>query len=179
METIFITGFSGVGKTMIGKLLSSRKNLKYLDLDEAIEKKENKSIDKIFSENGEEYFRQIEKHTLKTSVSQGMIVSLGGGTPILDDNRHFIKRTGRTLYLRAKPSTIYNHIKKEYENRPLLREDFSELKIDKLLEERTPYYEELANFIIDIDGKNINEVLTEALAIYNMNCKVKCHIMIK
>lgn len=179
METIYFTGFSGVGKSMIGKMLASRKDLEYLDIDDRVEKKENKSIADIFKENGEEYFRSAENYVLSHEVKQGSIVSLGGGIIQSIDNRHLIKSTGRVIYLRAKASTIYKNLKDEYKSRPLLKNDYSIFTIEKLLDERRPYYEELANFIIDIDDKKVDDVFKEALAIYNLACKVKCHIYIK
>lgn len=179
METIYFTGFSGTGKSMIGKMLASRKELEYLDIDDRVEKKENKSIVDIFRENGEEYFRSVENYVLNNEIKQGSIVSLGGGIIQSIDNRHYIKRTGRVIYLRAKATTIYKNLKEEYAKRPLLKDNFSVFTIEKLLTERKPYYEELANFTIDIDDKKVNEVFKEALAIYNLACKVKCHIYIK
>ena len=112
-------------------------------------------------------------------VKQGMIVSLGGGIVVNEDNRHFIKKNGKVIYLRAKASTIYDNLKKDYEKRPLLKNDYSVFTIDKMLNERLPYYEDVANYIIDVDGRTINSVFKEALAIYNFANKVKCHIYIK
>lgn len=164
---------------MMGRLLSSRKELQYLDTDKKIEEKENKTITNIFNENGEEYFRSVENYVLQNEVKQGMIVSLGGGIVNNIDNRHFIKRNGKVIYLRATADTIYKNLKKDYVDRPLLKDNFSTFTIDKLLEERKPYYEELANYTIDIDNKNIDTIFKEALAIYNFASKVKCHIYIK
>lgn len=163
---------------MIGKLLASRKELGYLDIDAAVEKRENKSIAEIFRDNGEEYFRSVENYVLMHEIKQGDVVSLGGGIIANEDNRHFIKKTGRVIYLRAKASTLYKNLGDEYSKRPLLKDNYSVFTIDKLLTERIPYYEELANYTVDIDGKTVSRVFDEVLAIYNYVSKVKCHIFI-
>lgn len=179
METIYFTGYSGVGKSMIGSLLASRKNLKFIDVDSVCEKTENNTIQNIFMEKGEEYFRKLESSILRSYVKQGMVVALGGGIVKDINNRHFIKRTGKVIYLKAKSITIYKNLVNEYEKRPLLKNNFSTIAIDKILEEREPYYEELSNYIINIDNKKIEEVLSEALAIYHSINKVNCRIVIK
>lgn len=179
METIYLTGFSGVGKSMVGKLLSSRKDLKFLDTDQSIAEKENQSITKIFESKGEDYFRNLEKYVIKNSVDQGMIVSIGTYIPKDEENREIIKRSGRVIYLRAKASTICDNLEKEYIERPALKNNFSIFTVEKKLSEMEHYYEELANFVIDVDNKTLSNVFREALAIYNYCNKVKFHIYIK
>lgn len=179
METIYITGFSGTGKSMIGKLVASRKELKLLDTNQKIEEKENKGIEEIFNTDGEEHYRNLEKYVLKNDVEQGMIVSVGTYIPKDFDNRVQIKQTGRVIYLRAKADTICKNLKEDNIKDPLIKTNFSIFTIEKKMNEMAPYYEELANYIIDIDGKKINEVFKEALAVYNYCNKLKCHIYIK
>ncbi len=179
METIYLTGFSGVGKSMVGKLLSSRKNLKFLDTDKSIIEKENQSIVSIFESKGEEHFKNLEKYVLNNSVEQGMIVSLGTYIPKSEENRIKIKKSGRVIYLRAKASTICDNLEKEYIERPALKNSFSVFTVEKKMSEMEHYYEELANFVIDVDNKTLSAVFKEALAIYNYCNKVKFHIYIK
>lgn len=179
METIYFTGYSGVGKSIIGNLLASRKNLKFIDIDSVCEKIEKNTISNIFIEKGEEYFRKLESRVLYSNIRQGMIIALGGGIVKDINNRHFIKKTGKVIYLKAKSSTIYKNLLNEYEKRPLLKNNFSTIAIDKILEEREPYYQELANYVINIDNKKIEEVLSEVLAIYHTINKINCRIVIK
>ena len=68
METIYINGFCGVGKTMISKLLSSRKELLNLDVNESVEKLANKKIVDIFQTDGETHFKKLEKEVLKKQI---------------------------------------------------------------------------------------------------------------
>ena len=179
METMYIVGYSGVGKTMIGRLIASRKETKFLDTNKSITDKEHKSQNEIVIEKGEEYFSNLEKLVLKNDVSHGTIVSVGANIPKDEDNRILIKTSGRVLYLRAKAQTIYDNIKDTYSEIPYLKNNFSVFTVEKKLEEITPYYEELANYIIDVDGKNVDAIFKEALAIYNYINKIKYHIYIK
>ena len=179
MGTIYITGYSGVGKTMIGRLIASRKEVAFLDTNKRIVEKENKTINDIFVDNGEDYFHKLEKNILKSDISPGMIVSLGAYIPKEEENRILIKCSGKVIYLRASIDTIYNHLNSSYDKRPYLKNNFSIFTLKKRLDEMRPYYEELANYIVDIDGKSVNTIFKEALAIYNYDNKVKYHIYIK
>ena len=179
METMYIVGYSGVGKSMIGRLIASRKEVKFLDTNKRIVEKENKSINDIIIENGEEYFASLEKNVLKNDVSHGMIVSIGANIPKDFENRAIIKTSGKVIYLRASANTIYENLKESYEKRPYLKGDFSIFTVEKKLDEMKSYYEELANYIIDVDNKNVDKIFKEALAVYNYNNKVKYHIYIK
>lgn len=179
METIYLAGYHGVGKSMIGKLIASRKELKYIDTDLFIEEKENKSIEEIINSNGIDYYNNLAKYILKNSIEQGMIVSVSSDLPKDEENRKLIKTSGRVIYLRAKAETICENLKTDYAQRPELKNNFSVFTVEKKINEMKPYYEELANYIIDVDNKKVSAVFREALAIYNFANKVKCHIYIK
>lgn len=179
METVYLTGYHGVGKSIIGKLLSSRKDLKFLDTDFFIENKEEKSIDELITEKGRDYYNDMQKSVLKNNVEQGMIVSLSADIVQDEENIKQIKTSGRVIYLRAKAETICENLKIDYENIYDLKNDFSVFSVEKKMETLKKYYEEVANYIIDIDNKRLNTVFREALAIYNYANKVKCHIFIK
>lgn len=179
MGTIYIVGYSGVGKSMIGRLIASRKELKFLDTNKAIVEKENKSIDDIVVEKGEEYFVNLEKYVLRNNITPGMIISVGANAPKDADNRRLIKRSGKVIYLRATAQSIYKNLIESHKKRPYLKNDFSVFTIENKLNEMRPYYEELANYIVDIDNKSVDTLFKEALAIYNCDNKIKYHIYIK
>lgn len=179
MGTLYIVGYSGTGKSMIARLIASRKELKFLDTNRAIVEKENKSIDEIVIEKGEEYFSNLEKYVLKNNVTPGMIISVGANAPKDEEIRRMIKRSGKVIYLRATAQSIYKNLIESHKKRPYLKNDFSVLTIENKLKEMRPYYEELANYIVDIDNKNVDTLFKETLAIYNYDNKVKYHIYIK
>lgn len=179
MGTIYITGYSGVGKTMIGRLIASRKEVPFLDTNKRIVEKENKSLNDIFIDNGEEYLKKIEKEILQSEIKPGMIITLGANIPKDEECRRIIKRSGKVIYLRGKVDTIYKNLNDSYNKRPYLKNNFSILTLEEKLKKMEPYYEELANYIVDIDNKTVNTIFKESLAIYNYDNKVKYHIYIK
>ena len=80
-KNVILTGMMGVGKSTIGKKLARKLKLKFIDIDRLIEKKEKSSISEIFSQNGESYFRKIEKNiTLEELKKDNCVIALGGGT---------------------------------------------------------------------------------------------------
>ena len=106
-------------------------------------------------------------------------MSVGANLPKDEENRKIIKRSGKVIYLRATVDTIYKNLHDSYSKRPYLKNNFSVFTIEKKLEEMKPYYEELANYIIDVDDKAVDKIFKEALAIYNYDNKIKYHIYIK
>ena len=134
------------------------------DTDRLIEKKQGKSIREIFEQDGEEAFRQMETQTLQElkETAKNQVISVGGGTPVREENRTLMKEIGKVVYLRAKAETLYERLKKDT-NRPLLQGGDEDLKtkIQGLLEKRSSAYEEAADLIIDVDDKPFGQVLYE------------------
>ena len=90
----------GVGKSTLGKILSERLNLKFIDIDKDIEERENMSIRDIFEKKSEEYFRKVEKkESLKSLMQENSIIALGGGAFINKEIRNLAKKTSVTFWL--------------------------------------------------------------------------------
>ena len=141
----FLVGFMGSGKSTIGKLLSEKLNIKYFDLDDVIQKQENKSISEIFSIKGEGYFRILEKKYLKKlMIKDKFIISTGGGTPIHNNMIDLMQKNGRCIYLKCSIKILFNRLKKNKNKRPLisnLSEEKLKIFIEKKLSERKIFYE--------------------------------------
>lgn len=118
MESIYLCGFMGCGKSHIGKLLSKLLKMPFVDLDSYIVKKEGISIPKIFEEKGEPYFRQLEADCLK-ELKEGYIVATGGGTLINEETAKYANEHGKTVFLNASFPVCYGRIKNDA-NRPLV-----------------------------------------------------------
>jgi len=149
IKTIFLTGYMGAGKTLIGKSLSKKINYKFYDLDNYIEIKEGKKVSEIFNQKNEVYFRKIENKYLDqlSSKNEKKIISTGGGTPCFKNNLNLIQNTPDSLsiYLKANVNTLVQRLKNSITKRPLilhLKND-QELRdfITKHLFERSFYYE--------------------------------------
>ena len=107
MSVVFIIGFMTAGKTSEGKRLAKLMNRKFIDLDRLIEEKEKKTVAELFSEKGEEYFREIESKTLQSiNIKDNCIVSCGGGSPCYHNNINWIKENGIAVWLKISVDTV-------------------------------------------------------------------------
>ena len=158
---IMLIGFMGVGKSTVSKELSKKFDMPEIDMDAVIIEKENKSINDIFAENGEEYFRKVETECLiEIQKNKGYIVSCGGGVVVKDENINHMKDGGIILFLTATPETIYNRVKDD-DSRPILKGNKNVEFIEQLMNKRKDRYLEVADIIISTDDKTINEIVDE------------------
>ncbi|MCD7780154.1 MAG: shikimate kinase [Candidatus Gastranaerophilales bacterium] len=158
---ISLIGMMGSGKTTVGRLLAEKlTGFSFFDTDEEIVKRENKSINKIFEEKNEQYFRKIEAEVLK-EILQGnnKIISTGGGVVKSSENLKLLKEKSVVIYLKANAYTLYERIKNNKE-RPLLNVDNMREKIITLLSERSKFYEQ-AHIIIDSQNKKADIISLE------------------
>lgn len=162
MEHVILIGFMGCGKSTVGYRLSYKLKKCLIDTDQLIENREGMSISEMFKQKGEGYFRQKETDCLRSLHRElgERIVSLGGGTPIREENREIIKSLGKVVYLKAAPDTIYSRVKHDTK-RPLLQCENPRARIEALLRERDPIYESVADIVIKVDGKHIKQVVQE------------------
>ncbi len=168
---IILIGFMGVGKTVIGKKLAKKLNIRWVDIDEEIEKREQKSIENIFEVYGEGYFRILENNLLKELVNQdNIVISTGGGILKKEENYSILKNEENVVFLDANVDTIIKNLssnKDEINRRPLLKTSINLYKtIENLLYERYEKYISVSNFKIDTNDKNIDEVVSQIL-VYN------------
>lgn len=165
---IFLTGFSGSGKSTIGPLLANSLGFEFIDLDKAIEQTAGKSINKIFAEEGETVFRELELQTLEAIVEKhDLVVSLGGG--VLENDRclSLIRAGGTLVYLKSSPEVLTMRLQHKTD-RPLLKaDDGSRLKreeihdrISALLAKREPRYQK-ADLVVVTDSKKIGSTVEE------------------
>ena len=159
---IYLIGYMGAGKTTITNLLANELRLPFYDTDQEIEKNEKRSISEIFKKDGELHFRMLETELLKT-INQNSIIACGGGLPIHNDNMGLINSKGISIYLKASNNCLFNRLKNEKQNRPLIANKTEEelvVFIKNELQNRSPFYN-LANHTILVDNKSANEVLRE------------------
>ncbi len=155
----------GSGKSTVGRLLAEKLNMNYLDLDSFIEEKENLSIDEIFAQKGEIYFRTVEMKYVKEilELEGDYVLSMGGGTPCYGNNLAELNSKSKTVYLRAAIGTLVERLKNERQNRPIIQkikdEDLPEF-IAKHLFERRDFYEKCQT-IISVDKKSVDEIVEE------------------
>ena len=147
-KNICIMGLMGSGKSIVGKDLSKYLNLKFYDTDKEIELKAKKSINAIFQEEGEVYFRKIEeKICLELLSDNNCIISLGGGSIINKNIRKAIKKYSYSIYLKVEIYNLLNRLQSS-KKRPLLSDNKKKREVlVNLYKERRRFYEE-ADFIV-------------------------------
>lgn len=160
---IFLIGFMGSGKTHWGRLLSSKLQLPFRDLDTVIVEKEGRSISDIFADKGEEYFRYQEKEALEElgNNEESFILSCGGGTPCFFNNIEFMKKSGKVVWLNTSVDVLKDRLLKERKSRPLIREiGDEELRryIIRKLSERKLYYEQ-ADVMVNEESITLEELI--------------------
>lgn len=146
MKNIYLLGFMGSGKSYLGKWLSEKFNLNFLDLDQFIEDSVQLSIPQIFSSIGEEGFREQEANLLrKTADFNQYIISCGGGTPCFHDNMKWIKDHGISIYLKTSEELLFKRLNNQKTGRPLISsmsDDDLRHFISMKISEREKFYEQ-------------------------------------
>ena len=118
-QNIFLIGFMGTGKSTIAAELSRRLGMERMEMDTAIAEEQGMSINDIFKEYGEAYFRDLESKLLtELQKKKGMVVSCGGGTVLRSENVQYMKKSGMIVLLGASPETIYRRGRKK-KDRPI------------------------------------------------------------
>jgi len=164
MKNVILIGFMGVGKGTVAREIVKNSSYMAIDTDDIIESMANQKIKKIFEDNGEEYFRKLEKDVslwLEKSVKDTLI-STGGGFYKVKN----LKKIGTVVYLDSPFDKIINRInehpnaKAKLKKRPLL----GDMKAAKeLYKQRRPDYLQLADIVIDVSGKSAVECAKEIL----------------
>ncbi len=160
---IFLIGFMGSGKTHWGRQLSQKLNVPFFDLDEQIISHEGKAINEIFAQQGEEYFRLLEKDTLHiiTESHESFVMACGGGTPCYFNNIEYMNQAGTTVWINTAIETLFERLIAEKDKRPLIRElDEEQLRsfIGKKYSDRRMYYEQ-ADVVMDEEPVQLDSLI--------------------
>ena len=144
MKPIILIGFMGVGKTSLGKKLAKKMGYDFLDTDKWIEQKIGLTIPEIFEQNGEAYFRKLERNCVEEiKVIQNTVISVGGGLPCFGNTMDSLKSFGITIYLKLEAKEIARRLAESKIERPLLHGhsgDDIERYIEEKLKDREPFY---------------------------------------
>ena len=154
---IVLIGMPACGKTTIAKTLSAKIKFENIDADKYLEKKENRIIKNIFSENGEEVFRNLEEKYIKElSEMDKIIISTGGGVIKRENNITNLKKNGKIIFIDRSVADI---MKENHENRPLLQ---NVENVNKLYNERYELYKKYADITIKNDT-TLNSLLNNII----------------
>jgi len=172
MQKIILVGYMAVGKSTIGKMLAKKMQIKWIDLDEVIEKKTALSVAAIFEEKGEIYFRKQEHHEFKMLIENedDLVISTGGGTPCYSNNHLLLNGENVvSVYLKASIEELFKRLRYDLGQRPLIvnqSEDQLKEFIAKNLFDRSYYYNQ-ATYKVNTDGKTSQAIADEIFALLN------------
>jgi len=147
----------GAGKSTVGRNLAKALNYKFFDTDQLIEKQENRTIEAIFKENEESYFRNIERDIINQFENKKCVYSTGGGLPIYNNNIYKLKDIGQVIYLKTSIGELLNNRINNNLPRPMFQDAIS---FENLLKQREPIYCE-ADFVVTTDSKTPEKIASE------------------
>ncbi|WP_395947317.1 shikimate kinase AroK [Caedibacter taeniospiralis] len=158
-QNVFLIGPVGAGKSTIGRQLASELKLEFVDSDREIEQRCGVDIDWIFDLEGEEGFRKREQEVLNDLANrQGIVLATGGGAILLPENRTLLSSRGKVVYLQASIEQQLERTAKD-KKRPLLQVDDKEAQLKKLMAEREPLYQEIADITIETSETTVRNVV--------------------
>ena len=139
-RSIVLVGLMGCGKTSVGRRLAARMSMPFIDADDEIEKAAGKSINEIFAEHGESYFRDGERRVISRLLVEGQkVLATGGGAYMNAETRANIARLGVAVWIKAELPLLMRRVMRR-DNRPLLKAENPEAVMRRLMETRYPIY---------------------------------------
>ncbi len=163
---IVLCGMMGVGKTSVGVKIAELTGRRWFDTDIVITDRHGRISD-LFEYYGEAHFRALETEVVRELAEQdGLVISTGGGLVLMPENNELLKRNGKIVFLRATFESLLDRVRADAV-RPLLKNTGKTAeRLGELLRERTPVYEHVADYIVDTDGKEIDQVAEEVVALF-------------
>jgi len=164
-KNLVLLGMMAVGKTTLGKIVAKKQELKFIDIDASIEKKNSMTIKEIFKKKGEKFFRMEEENEiLKSLEKNNCVIALGGGAFMNKTVRENILKNAISIWLSVDIKTLNQRIKWN-RKRPLLKEENNQKKITKFGAERKNIYK-LANHKIECDNLSKKNIAEKIIALY-------------
>ena len=164
---LILIGYRATGKTTLAKLLAGRLGWEWIDADVEIERRAGKSIARIFAEDGEPVFRDLEEEVIAELCGrERLVLAAGGGATMRETSRRAMRRCGRVVWLTAGPETILARMTGDETTagrRPDLTEKGPLEEIITLLNRREPIYRESAHLTVDTENKTPEEIADEIL----------------
>lgn len=159
-ERILVIGMMASGKSTVGAIVAERLGWGYVDSDEQIEQRTGRTVREIFEQDGETAFRAEEKAAMEAAVagSEPLVVGVAGGAVLDLGTRTLLREEGTVVWLRAEPELLAERVKAAgQDHRPLLADD-PDGTLRRLDAERRPIYEELADIVVDVEGRTAEEL---------------------
>ena len=162
-QNVFLIGPMGAGKSAVGRQLARLLHMNFMDSDDEIESRTGVDIPFIFEKEGEEGFRKREAKVIEDlSKMEGLVLATGGGAVIDPQNRSVLGGRGFVVYLYTSVEQQLVRTKKGRE-RPLLENGDRKEILDQLMAERESMYRDIADLVVETDGRKVNAVANEII----------------
>jgi shikimate kinase len=164
---LILIGYRATGKTTLAKRLAEHLGWEWIDADVEIERRAGKSIARMFAEEGEPAFRELEAAVIAELCGhKRLVLATGGGAPLRSESRQAMRSAGHVIWLTAGVDTILARMTGDpttAERRPSLTNLPPREEIVAVLERRIPIYRETAHHIVDTENKLHDELVAEIL----------------
>lgn len=161
--SLFLVGPMGAGKSTIGRQLARSLSCSFFDSDKEVEDRTGVDIPLIFELEGEAGFRARERAMIDELTRQpGIVLATGGGAVLDPENRAHLSERGTVIYLQTSVDQQLKRTARD-RHRPLLQTENPRARLEELLQMREPLYREVADHVIDTDGRRVREVVQEIL----------------
>jgi shikimate kinase len=163
-KSIFLIGPMGSGKSAVGRRLAARLGWEFLDSDTIIESRTGVDIAYIFEKEGEAGFRRREQQVIdEVTASRHIVLATGGGAILAAENRKCLGSRGTVVYLQASVEQQFKRTRQGKE-RPLLKNGDRRQILEELMKDRDPLYREIADILVETDGRTVAAVTTDICA---------------
>jgi shikimate kinase len=162
---IVLIGYRGTGKSTVGKMLAARLGRELISTDAEIVKRANQSIPEIVAQQGWEYFRDAESAVCRDLAGRDqLVIDTGGGVVLRPQNVEVLKRNGKLIWLTATVETITARIGGDTQRPSLTGTKSFVEEIGEVLHDRTPKYQAAADYVIQTDGRSVQQLVKAILA---------------
>lgn len=174
LGNLFLIGYRGTGKSTVGRRVAERLRETFYDTDAEIERRAGRSIAEIFAAEGETAFRALEAAMVdELSCGSRSVLALGGGVVLRPGNRAKLKNRGRTVWLVARPETLWQRILADEasgHHRPNLTASGGLNEVLEVLSRRLPVYRECADWVVDTEGRTVDEIAGQIVEQFLQAC---------
>jgi XRE family aerobic/anaerobic benzoate catabolism transcriptional regulator len=145
-RVVALLGLRGAGKTTVGRRVARRLRVPFVELDRRIEQAADLSLSELFSLHGEEYYRRLERDTLRRVLGENrpIVLATGGGIVTSPDTYALLRRSATTVWLRARPEDHWNRVVRQGDRRPMADHPQAMADLRALLASREPLYAQAA-----------------------------------
>ncbi len=166
---LILIGYRGSGKSAVGRRLAARLDLKFVDIDDLIEKEQRAPIDDIVKSHGWGHFRKLERNTIEEISKEDCIVVAPGGGAVLDtDNVEALRKNGFIIWLKADKETLLKRLDQDpgtKKRRPTLTGKGTSAELKEVLSLREPIYEKVSDIQIDTSALDVGAVVESILTV--------------